>query len=125
MKLRTIGAGVAAAAAAYVSAQAHHPGSHADRQRDGRVRIDAVAMAPDACTTIAEIRLGAPSGVTPPPGSAPVTVRLKREGQVCAAVVTAVRGREILDVQRAAQQIHLYFQAPDGSLTSTERFPIR
>jgi hypothetical protein len=106
-------------------AHGHHPGSHAFRQPDGRVKIDAVAMAADTCSRISAIRSGTPPGVAPPPGSTPVTVVLQREGAVCAAAVTAVRAEELLDVPRGADQIFLYFQSPDGTLASTERVPIR
>jgi hypothetical protein len=106
-------------------ALAHHPGSHAFRQADGRVRVEAVAMASDACTLIDGIRTGTPPGVAPPPGSAPVTVTLKQHGQMCAAVVTAVRAEALLDIPRGAAQILVYVQGADGSLAASERVPIR
>src|SRR3712207_6241052 len=39
---------------------AHHPGSHAARQGDGRVRLDVSAVVPDACTAVASVERGAP-----------------------------------------------------------------
>jgi hypothetical protein len=126
VRLGAVGACIAAMVLAGApEAGAHHPGSHASRRPDGQVTVDAVAMASDACTAIAEIRSGTPPAVTPPPGSAPVTVRLKRDGEACAAVVTAVRAQAILDIAPGARQIVLYIQAPDGSLASSERVPIR
>jgi hypothetical protein len=117
-------AGLAALLAAG-AAQAHHPGSHAARQADGRVRIEAVAVTPDPCSTIAEIRPGPPPAVTAPAGSAAVTVRLKREGEACAAAVSAARSETVLDIPASARQILLYVVAPDGSPASSERVPIR
>jgi hypothetical protein len=105
---------------------AHHPGSHATRQAEGRVMVEAVAMANDACTRIASVRSGAPPRVAPVPGSAPVTVQLERAGAgPCAAAVTAVRAEAALDLPRDARQILLYILAPDGSVVATERVPVR
>lgn len=117
---------VAVGAALFSGAvQAHHPGSHATRQSDGRVKVDVVAVTSDSCTKVSGIRSGTPTGVTSPPDSAAITVLLQQEGRACAATVTAVKEEMILDVPRGATQIHLYFQAPDGSLASSERVPIQ
>jgi hypothetical protein len=123
--VRTLWIGAILVAAWAGAAAAHHPGSHANRQADGRVKLDAVAMASDTCTRIAGIRMGTPPAVTPPPGSAPATVQLRREGEVCGAAVTAVRAEAVLDVPAGAKTILLYIQAPDGSLAASERVPIR
>jgi hypothetical protein len=105
---------------------AHHPGSHATRQPDGRVIVEAVAMATDACTRIASLRSGPPAGVALVAGSAPVTAQLERAGAApCAAVVTAVRVESSLDLPRDTRQILLYILAPDGSVAATERVPVR
>lgn len=107
-------------------ASAHHPGSHATRERDGRIRIEAVAMAADSCTTIASIRPGAPPSVTAPPGAQPVTVQLQRpQDAVCATVVTAAKRTELLNLGADARQLHLYVLGPDGSVVATERVPVR
>ena len=60
------------------TAEAHHPGSHAVREKDGRVRVEVAAAAADSCTAIASVRNVAPPRVTPPPATAPVTVQLQR-----------------------------------------------
>lgn len=126
LKRQLAGFCVAAAAIAWgTGGHAHHPGSHATREPDGEVRVDAVAMAADACTTIGAIRIGTPPSITPAPGSEAVTVSLTREGEACAAVVTATRAEEVLQIAPEAKQILLYFLGPDGSLLSTERVPIR
>jgi len=117
----------AAAALAWAApAAAHHPGSHAFRQPDGRVRVEVVAQATDACTRVGAIRAGGPDGIATVPGSAAVTTRLERPGQgPCAAVVTAARAEALLDLDRGARQVLLYVLAPDGRITATERLPIR
>ncbi len=107
------------------AAEAHHPGSHATRQPDGRVKLEAVATTADACARIADIRIGTPVGVAAPPGSVPVTARLLRESDVCAVAVAAVRSEATLDLPNPAAQISLYFEGADGRVLSTERVPIR
>ena len=104
---------------------AHHPGSHAARDADGRVRLEVVVTAADACTTIAALSAGAPPGVAPVPGSAPVTARLQRPGGACATVVTAVGAQGRLELGQDARQILLYVVGPDGAVASTERIPVQ
>ena len=41
-------------------ALAHHPGSHATREADGRVRVEAVTVANDRCTALSPVTAGAP-----------------------------------------------------------------
>lgn len=106
-------------------ALAHHPGSHAARLPDGRVKIEAYAMATDSCTRVGAIRPGTPAGVTPPPNLTPMTVRLERRGEACATVVTPVRVEAVLDVARSVKQIILYIESPDGSLAASERVPVQ
>jgi hypothetical protein len=118
-------AGLVAAILFQTAAGAHHPGSHATDQGGGRVRIEAVATVTDTCTQIAEIRTGLPPGISAVPGGTPVTVRLRRPEGPCQTAVTAIRAAQTLDVKGAAGQIHLYVLAPDGSLASSERIPVR
>ncbi|HEY8381065.1 MAG TPA: hypothetical protein VIL09_02840 [Microvirga sp.] len=108
-----------------LAAQAHHPGSHANRRADGQVMVEVVATASDSCIRIASVRLGTPATVAPPPGSTPVTARLVREGGACATVVKALREEVALPVPASARQILLYVEGADGSVESTERVPIR
>ena len=104
---------------------AHHPGSHAERLRDGRVRLEAATVAPDSCAAIEAIERGAPPFVKPLPGAEPVTVRFKRpDGAVCATVVTAARREAVLEVPPEAKALHLFFVGLDG-VRATERVPIR
>jgi hypothetical protein len=107
-------------------ALAHHPGSHANRLPDGRVNLEAVATATDACIRIGEVRAGAPPRVAAVAGTAPVTVRLERpNAEACAAVVQALRRDAVLDLPPEVRQILLYILAPDGTLAATERVPVR
>jgi len=106
------------------SAHAHHPGSHASRQPDGRVQIQVVTTTADSCTDIADVLVGPPPGLSAVPESFPVTVRLKRRGGTCESVVTAVRARQVLQVPQDMRQIHLFVAAPDGRVLATERVPI-
>jgi hypothetical protein len=108
------------------TALAHHPGSHAYRQPDGRVRVEVAAQATDACTRVATILPGTPAGVAPVPGSAAVVARLERRtAEPCATVVTAVKAEAVLDLGPGVRQILLYVTAPDGTVAATERLPIR
>jgi hypothetical protein len=105
---------------------AHHPGSHAVRQPDGRVKVDAVAMASDSCTSIAALQPGTPPGLRAPQGTEPVVVRLARpSAPACATMVTAVRSDAVLTVPAKATHLHLYIVAPDGQVQASERVPIR
>jgi hypothetical protein len=71
---------------------AHHPGSHAARQGDGRVRLDVSTVVPDTCMAVASVERGTPASVQAPRGAEPVTARLERPAElICATVVTAVR----------------------------------
>ncbi len=107
-------------------ALAHHPGSHAYRQPDGRVRVEVAAQATDACTRVAGVLPGTPAGLAPVPGSAPVVARLERQDAgPCATVVTAVEAEAVLDLGPGVRQILLYVTAPDGTVAATERLPIR
>ena len=107
------------------AAEAHHPGSHATRREDGRVSVDVVATVADSCAEVAEVGLGTPPGVVPPPGSMPVTVRLRGGGGTCAAGAAVVRSEHVLEPGADVRQIHLYVLSPDGSLAATERIPVR
>ena len=107
------------------AAEAHHPGSHASRREDGRVSVDLVATVADSCMAVAEVRLGTPPGVVPPPDSTPVTARLRREERPCAAGAAVVRSEHVLDPGGDVRRIHLYVLSPDGSLAATERIPVR
>ena len=116
----------AAVLASAATAAAHHPGSHAYRQPDGRVRVEVVAQATDACIRVGEIRVGSPDGLAPVPGSAAVTARLERRGEgACASVVTAARGEALLDLDRGARQVLLYILSPAGRVSATERLQMR
>ena len=106
-------------------AHAHHPGSHASRSGDGRVRVEVVAPRADDCNAIEEIVAGAPPGLSAPSGSVPVTARLSRRDGACSAGATVVRSERSLDLGPDARDIHLFVLAPDGSLAATERVPIR
>lgn len=108
-----------------LDAWAHHPGSHAVRQSGGGVRLEAVATASDACTTIQSVTVGVPPGIRSVPGSTPVTLRLQRApGAVCATVVSALREQAVLDVPPASTVLNLYVVAPDGNVLGSERVPI-
>ena len=107
------------------AAEAHHPGSHASRREDGRVSVEVVATVADSCTRLAEVGLGTPPGLVPPPGSTPVTARLRREERPCAAGVAAIRSEHVFDPGADVRQIHLYVLSPDGSIAATERIPVR
>jgi len=117
--------GVAIALGFATVADAHHPGSHATKQSDGRIRLEVVATVTDTCTQIAEVGIGAPVGVSAASGSVSVTVHLRRPDGVCASAVAVVRAERVLDLGQEAAPIHLYVLAPDGSVASTERVPIR
>ena len=106
------------------SASAHHPGSHAARQPDGRVRLEVVATVPDTCTRIADIAAGSPSGVAAAPGTAPVTVRLVRSEGACEAQVGALDTSWSLDAPGRIGTIMVYVLGTDGTLAATERVPI-
>lgn len=108
-----------------VQALAHHPGSHAVRQGDGRVRLQTAASASDACTTIQSVTLGAPPAVKAVPGITSVTVRLQRPaGAVCATTVTALHEETMLDVPDSATALLVYVVGPDGSVVASEKVPI-
>lgn len=117
---------IAFAMAMTVQAMAHHPGSHARRQDDGRVGLDVATSASDSCTTIRSVAVGAPPQVKPVAGSTPVTVRLQRpEGAICATVVTALHEAAVLDVPASSTILNLYVLGPDGTVAASERVPIR
>jgi hypothetical protein len=116
---------VSFSAASLTSAHAHHPGSHATRQSNGKVKVEAVTMATDTCTRIRSIRLGMPAGVSPPPGITPATIRLERGGEACATAVMPVGAEAELDMAPSAKQIILYIESPDGALLGSERVPVR
>ena len=106
------------------SAHAHHPGSHANRQRDGHVRVQVVITTADSCTDIAEVVVGPPPGLSSVPGSSPVTARLRRRGGRCESLVTILRAEQVLQVGQEVRQIHLFVSDPDGGVLATERVPI-
>jgi hypothetical protein len=108
------------------TAVAHHPGSHALREPDGRVRLDAVVMASDACTAIAGMTRGTPPATKPPAGAEPVTIELSRpRDALCATVITALSRRAVLAIPREAERLHLYVLDPQGRVQTSERVPIR
>lgn len=111
--------------AAAVEALAHHPGSHANRVAGG-VRLEAVTLAPDGCTTIAAIAPGTPAGLAVPPSAEPVTVRLERQaGAACTQALTSVRREATIAVPAERGSLHLFFVGADGKVVSSERVPIR
>jgi hypothetical protein len=107
------------------AAQAHHPGSHASREGGNRVRVEVVTLATDDCTRIDSIRLGMPATVQPPPGSTPITARLKRGQGTCVAGPIAVRAEQVIELPVAVQQIFLYIEGTDGALVGSQRVPVR
>jgi hypothetical protein len=111
---------------ASVEGVAHHPGSHATRQPDGRVRLEVTTTATDACTTIGEIRRGVPPGTVPPLEGDPVTVQMRRPaGAICAQVLGTARAEAVLDTPPGLATLHLFVLAPDRRLAGTERVAIR
>ncbi len=107
-------------------AVAHHPGSHANRQGDGRVRLDVAANVTDGCTTIAAARRGVPPNAQRPTGADPVVVELRRPAEaMCAQVVRTARAEAMLDTPPGLTALHLFMLAGDGRVTATERVPIR
>jgi hypothetical protein len=109
------------------TAEAHHPGSHAVREKDGRVRVEVAAAAADSCTAIASVRNVAPPRVTPPPATAPVTVQLQRSGGAarCTAGPIVLRADWRIEIAEGVRYLHLYILTPDGTVASTERVPLR
>jgi hypothetical protein len=110
-----------------ISALAHHPGSHAFRQSDGRVKLESVVTVPDGCTFIGAVTPGAPSGQAAPPDAFPVTVKLRRSdaGSACTLALKVMRDESMLSVPANQSRLHLFVVAADGKLASTERVPIR
>jgi hypothetical protein len=108
-------------------ALAHHPGSHATRGADGRVRIEAVAVANDRCSALGPVAAGAPGRVTAPAGTVPVTVqrRVISPGATCPPEPVRLSAEGVVEVPRGAGQIMLYVLGPDGEVQATERIPVR
>ena len=103
----------------------HHPGSHATRQADGRVKVE-VATIGDGCTSMGPIAAGLPAGISAPPGASPVTARLNRPAEaICIMIGKPVTGEAVLRLPASAAAIHLFIVGPDGTVRSTERVPIR
>ena len=123
MALRMLALSVALVAA--TAASAHHPGSHAARQPDGRVQLDLAVTVRDSCTRVAEVAAGPPPGVAAAPGASPVTVRLARSGDACEAAASVIRAERSLALPGQAGQILVYVLGTDGALASTERVPLR
>jgi hypothetical protein len=109
-----------------VTAGAHHPGSHAVRQGDGRIAVDIAALGSDSCVTIGSIAPGRPSGASGGGEALPVTVRLTKagSGQACAQAIRPITGKTMLDPARDRRHVFIYVVAPDGQIQSTERVPI-
>lgn len=108
-----------------VQALAHHPGSHAQRLSDRRVRVEVTATVPDTCTRIASVQAGRPEGVEPVAGTLPVTVRLSRPADaICATQVVAVKDTAVLAMP-SGNMLMLYVVGQDGAVAGTERVPIR
>jgi hypothetical protein len=110
-----------------MSAGAHHPGSHAVRQADGRIALDIATVGSDSCVTIGSIAPGRPPGASGGGEALPVTVRLTKAGggQACAQAIRQITGKTVLDPARDRRHIFIYVVAPDGQVQSTERVPIK
>lgn len=108
-------------------ALAHHPGSHATREADGRVRVEAVTVANDRCTALSPVTAGAPETVVPPAGTVPATVqrRVVSPGATCPPEPVRLAAEGVLEVPQGAGLIMLYVLGPDGQVQSTERIPVR
>jgi hypothetical protein len=116
--------GLASALLQTSSAMAHHPGSHASRLPDGRVKLE-VGTSGDGCTTVGAISAGVPAGVSAPPGASPVTVRLNRPPEtVCTMELKPVAGEAVLVLPAAVRAIHVFILGQDGTVRATERVPI-
>jgi hypothetical protein len=116
-----------ALALSVITAFAHHPGSHAFRQGDGRVKLESVVTVPDGCTFIGAVTTGTPSGQTAPPDAYPITVKLRRSdaGSACTMALKVLKDDSMLSVPAGQARLHLFVVAADGKLASTERVPIR
>jgi hypothetical protein len=107
-------------------AAAHHPGSHARRQEDGTVALEASVVAGDACTRIGSVSAGPPPGVAGVAGLAAVTARLEREGSgACPDTASLLKSEVRVSLPARERQIILYILAPDGTLVGSERVPVR
>ena len=108
-------------------AEAHHPGSHASREKNGQVRIDIAAATTDSCLAVGTVRNVAPPRVSAAPASAPVTVQLQRStgSAPCRTTPTVVRAERRLEIAAGVQQLHLFILAPEGTILSTERVPLQ
>lgn len=110
------------------TAQAHHPGSHAWRQSGTeRVRLEAVALAGDACVLMGSVVPGAPEGHVAPSDAFAMTIRLRRsgEGAVCPAGPRVLRDESVVTIPKLSRFLHMFVLDPDNILQSTERVPIK
>ena len=109
-----------------LEAVAHHPGSHAARLAERRVRLDVAVNVADGCTTIGAIRRGVPAGVQAPASADPVSVQLQRPPEaMCTQAIRTLRAEAVFNTLETIGAFHVFTIAPDGRVTATERVPIR
>ncbi len=137
LKPREHGTGAAAISVAVValvgailftaSAFAHHPGSHAWRQSDGRVKLETVVAGPASeCIMIGTVTTGTPAGHAAPAEVFPVSVRLRdmSDGKSCKLSVRTMKDETLLVVPPTMKRLHLFVVAATGQIASTERVTI-
>ena len=92
--------------------------------KGGDAKVDPVVTVPDGCPTIARVRETPPQGIAVPRGSHPLTILLTRpEGVACTQAIGTLKREIRVSTDHAV--VHVYVVAPDGTLASTERVPVR
>jgi hypothetical protein len=106
------------------SAFAHHPGSHAWRLGDGRVKLETVVAGPSSeCIMIGTVTTGTPAGHAAPAEAFPVSVRLRdmSDGKACKLALRTLKDETLLVIPPTIKRLHLFVVAATGQIASTER----
>ena len=90
-------------------------------QSDSSFTLDATTHCPDSCYQSAGATVGVPSGVVLVPEALGVTLAIKREGEVCTDVITAVH-HQVTGLKLGPENGHrvvIAFVTVDGKVAGT------
>jgi len=115
---------IALAIATFDAPRASDPGTHAKAIAGGKVAVETGWVAAQTCWTFDGATEGAPAGLVEPDATLPVTMRVKRSGDLCGQSLTPVKARFEVADRPGTHAVMIYVVAGE-KLMATQRTAIR
>lgn len=102
-------------------AAAHPPATIAEADGKGNVDVNIVYYADLGCTSLTDVREGAPGNIEPPQRTLVVTVTLDRQPGDCTGQAQTIERRISIADRRDALSVDIFFVDPDGRFVRSQR----